>query len=418
MTGAAADQTLVPLLREEMVAWETLEERYGALLKLVEVLLGVIPNCDRYLEIWPPAFRTYNVMVPNFLNLPAPIFGVGGAPGEIVGLGMYVSSRVAECSYCTAHSCSFALRRGASADKVAQALIGGDADFTRGELATIAVARSLGAVPCELTVAERDELVDVFGPSRAEWIVLGVVMMGFLNKFMNATGVELEQSIYSEVAPTLGPDWSAGSAGAALDRAAPPKPAPPADGLATKVRVLPLLPSALRLDARWQRGVPRAWPQVGTYLREHVGHDFPVLARLRHRRATRAIAFMLRENLSAQSTVLGLDNKIRCGLVFADVVADDALAADLRALAAAHGVDADRPSAAAHSRAALLLARAASPSPAEITADVVGACRASGLPPAAIVELVTWLAVLQMLHRLSCFYGHEARAERMPTRAR
>ena len=417
MTGTVGDQTLVALLRGEMVAWETLEERYGALLKLVEVLLGVVPNCDRYLEIWPPAFRTYNVMVPNLLNLPAPIFGVGGAPGEIVGLGMYVSSRVAECSYCTAHSCSFALRRGASADTVAQALIGGDADFTRGELATIAVARSLGRIPCELTDAEREELVDVFGAARAEWIVLGVVMMGFLNKFMNAIGVELEQSIYSEVSRTLGSEWSAGSAGVALDGAVPAKPAPPADGLATKLRVLPLLPAALRLDARWQRGVPGAWPQVGTYLRERVGHDFPVLARLRHRRAIRAIAVMLRDNLSAKSTVIGLDNKIRCGLVFAEVVADEALAADLRALAGAHG-DPDQTSADPRLDAALLLlARAASPSPAEIGADVVGACRESGMPPAAIVELVTWLAVLQMLHRLSCFYGPVTRADPAPSSA-
>jgi len=405
MTGAVSDHTLVPLLREDMVAWETLEERYGALLKLVEVLLGVVPNCDRYLEIWPAAFRTYNVMVPNFLNLPAPLFGVGGAPGEVVGLGMYVSSRVAECSYCTAHSCSFALRRGASADKVAQALIGGDAEFTRGELATIAVARSLGRIPCELTVAERDELVDVFGAARAEWIVLGVAMMGFLNKFMNAIAVELEQSVYSEVSRTLGSEWSAGNAGAALDGAAPAKPAPPADGLATKLRVLPLLPSALRLDARWQRGVPGAWPRVGTYLRERTGHDFPVLARLRHRRAIRAIAFTLRENLSAQNTVIGIDNKIRCGLVFAEVVADEALAADLRVLAGAHSVDADQTSADPRLPAALLLARAASPSPAQIDAAVVSACRDSGMPPAAIVELVTWLAVLQMLHRLSCFYA-------------
>ena len=82
MTKAVGDQMLVPLLREEMVAWETLEERYGALLKLVEVLLGVVPDCDRYLEIWPPAFRSYNVMVPNFLNLPAPIFGVSARCGR------------------------------------------------------------------------------------------------------------------------------------------------------------------------------------------------------------------------------------------------------------------------------------------------------------------------------------------------
>ena len=222
---------------------------------------------------------------------------------------------------------------------------------------------------------------------------------------MNAIGVELEQSVYSGVSQTLGSDWSAGSAGAALDAAAPARPASPADGLATKLRVLPLLPTALRLDARWQRGVPGEWPQVGTYLGERTGHDVPVLAPLRHRRATRAIAFMLRENLSAQNTVIGLDTKIRGGLVFAEVVGDEALAADARVPAGAHGVDLDRTSADPRSAAALLLAHAASPSPAEIDADVVSACRDSGLAPAAIVELVTWLTVLQMLHRLACFYA-------------
>jgi hypothetical protein len=55
-------------------------------------------------------------------------------------------------------------------------------------------------------------------------------------------------------------------------------------------------------------------------------------------------------------------------------------------------------------RAALLLARAASPSPAEIDADIVAACRQGGLAAPAVVELVTWLAVLQMLHRLSSYY--------------
>jgi hypothetical protein len=47
-----------------------LEDRYGAILRLVDTVLGVVPNCDPYLEIWPPAFRTYSIMVPNLLNLP------------------------------------------------------------------------------------------------------------------------------------------------------------------------------------------------------------------------------------------------------------------------------------------------------------------------------------------------------------
>lgn len=72
------DDTLVPLLREHMVPWDVLQERYGPLLELVRTLLGVVPNCDQYLEIWEPAFRTYNIMVPNFFNLPFSIFGSGG----------------------------------------------------------------------------------------------------------------------------------------------------------------------------------------------------------------------------------------------------------------------------------------------------------------------------------------------------
>ena len=52
-------ETLTPLLHADMVSWEALHERYRPLLELVRVMLGVVPNCDRYLEIWPPAFRTY-----------------------------------------------------------------------------------------------------------------------------------------------------------------------------------------------------------------------------------------------------------------------------------------------------------------------------------------------------------------------
>ena len=110
----APEHSLAALLADDRVSWQTLQQRYGPLLELVEVLIGVVPNCDRYLEIWEPAFRTYNVMVPNFLNLPASVLGLGGAPADLVGLGMYVSSRAAECPYCSAHTCSFTLRRGAS----------------------------------------------------------------------------------------------------------------------------------------------------------------------------------------------------------------------------------------------------------------------------------------------------------------
>jgi hypothetical protein len=49
-----------------------------------------------------------------------------------------------------------------------------------------------------------------------------------------------------------------------------------------------------------------------------------------------------------------------------------------------------------------ILARAVSPSPAAVDASVLESSRA--IPPAGIVELVTFISVLQMLHRLSSFY--------------
>ncbi|MDQ3483895.1 MAG: hypothetical protein M3445_00515, partial [Actinomycetota bacterium] len=52
MTTVGHDETdavpevasLTPLLHEEMVAGEELEERYGDLLRLVDAVLGVVPN--------------------------------------------------------------------------------------------------------------------------------------------------------------------------------------------------------------------------------------------------------------------------------------------------------------------------------------------------------------------------------------
>jgi len=410
--------SLAPLLHESRVGWDVLQDRYGPLLGLVNTLLGVVPDCDRYLEIWPPAFRSYNILVPNLLNLPVPVLGVGGPPAGVVGLAMYVASRVAECPYCSAHCCSFAMRRGAAPEKVAAALLPDRESFTRGELAAIAVARSLARIPCDLTAAERAELVDVYGERNAEWVVLGAVMMGFLNKFMDSIGVELEQSVVSEVSSTMGADWPPGKAGTLLDPSALERPTPPADGLRTKMGLLPLLPSAIRFDRRWQHETPGRWPEIAAFLTHRTGHDFPVLERLHSRRARRSVASILVQNLDPASSVVGVELKVLAGAMFAEIVADERLAADVVALARHAGLGAEKledavayargddgaSPAGSHGESAMLaLARAASYSPARIDAAIVEACEESGLAPPAIVEVVTWLSVLQMLHRLTCY---------------
>lgn len=387
---------LVELLAKDAVPFETLHTRYGSLLELVRRLLGVVPNCDPYLEIWPPAFRTYNVMVPNFLNLPFLVWGLG-APRSTVGLAMYVSSRTAGCAYCSAHSCSFALRRGATIEQVRSALESGRT-LTAADRAAVQVAHALATVPASLDDDARTELSRQFSESDAEWIVLAVAMMGFLNKAMDALGVPLEDPVVCEVNGVIAASgWTPGKHMNSPVLAGDP---PGADSLLSRIGVVRFAPQALKLDKLWTEGVPDRWPAVGEFLQQKIGHSFPVLSRLRHRRAVRAIATMIRDNFAAD--VIGHDDKLAAGLIYAQTVGNSSLAEALRALGAKELPDSPIQT----------LSRAISSSPAAVGQSVIESSRS--IPPAGIVELVTFVSVLQMLHRLSTFYP-AATAARLPS---
>jgi len=373
-------------LEKEAVPLATLRARYGALLALVDTLLGVVPNSDRYLEIWPPAFRTYNVMVPNLLNLPLLIWGLG-ARRSTIGLAMYVSSRSADCAYCSAHCCTFALRRGANIEQVAGALDG--SALSDSDRAAVRVARALSVVPAEIGDDHRRDIRRHFSPAEEEWIVLSVAMMGWLNKTMDALGIPLEEPTVAEVNDLIAPSgWSPRSH---LRGDLPaPAPTPSADSLGKRLRVVRHAPKALSLDKQWTRAVPGRWPEVGDFLRQKTGHDFPVLGRLRHRRAVRAIATMIRDNFC--ETVVGRKEKLSAGLIYAQTVQSRTLTEQL---CAAGAVDAG-------TSAVQTLARTISPSPTTVDTDVIASCR--DMAPAAIVEVVTFIALLQMLHRLESYY--------------
>lgn len=377
---------LVELLEQDKVPFDTLHRRYDPLLQLVRGLLGMVPNCDLYLEIWPPAFRSYNMLVPNLLNLPFLLWGVG-APRSTVGLAMYVASRVSGCPYCSAHTCSFALRRGATVGQVTAALED-EHKLTVADRAAVRVAHGLATVPASLADDARADLYRVFSRSDAEWIVLSIAMMGFLNKMMDALGVPLEETAAAEVNPVIASSgWSPGRIMKGAILAGDP---PGADSLLSRLGVIRHLPGAIRLDRQWTAGVPDTWPAAGAYLKQRTGHDFPVLSRLRHRRAIRAIAAVIRDNLGESS--ISRDNKLAAGLIFARTVGNAELEGELRALGARELPDSPLQN----------LARAISPSPAAVDQGVLESSRA--IPPAGIVELVAFISVLQMLHRLSSFY--------------
>lgn len=425
----AGNETLAQSLRPAAVDFSRLSHEYGPLLRIVRMLIGVVPNCDPVLAIWPTGFRSYNLLVPNLLNLPFSVWGFG-PPVVTLGLALCAASRTAQCAYCTAHTCAFTLRRGSAPEK-----LGGD--LTPAESAAVAVAEALARIPCDLTQEQRGELLRHFSAGDAERIVLGVALMGFLNKFMDAFGVDLELSTVNEVSPVLcSIGWTPGKHQVMAEQHGDPslqaRPAGP-DTLGTKLGLLRHVPAAIRLERSWTRGVPARWPALGAYLEAETGHDFPVLAQVQSRRAVRAIATVLRDNLSASGSALGLDVKSLAGLVYASVAGNGTLASEARTLAARSSLGQETLEAVARfaaepagltendlsgavtrlaslpglddrSALALVLAKSISPSPAAVPAPLIGRV-ADAISPEAQVELVVWVSVQQMLHRLGCFHS-------------
>src|SRR6476620_9291591 len=196
-------KTLSDGLQSAAVDFVTLHKQYNPVLALVKELIGIIPNCDPILETWPPGFRSYNLLVPNLFNLPQLLFGNKSFKAS-VGLAMYAASKTAACAYCTAHACSFALRRGANSDAI-------KGTRTPKERAVVTLAEGLSRIPADLTIDEVRVVKQYFSDQQVEWLVLAVSMMGFLNKFMNAMGIELEQDAINDTAALLSKtEWTPG----------------------------------------------------------------------------------------------------------------------------------------------------------------------------------------------------------------
>lgn len=409
--------TLAEAVAHERVEFDELHRRYNPVLQLVNVLLGVVPYCDRYLEIWRPGFRTYNLMVPNFLNLPASLLGFG-ASKDLVGLGIYASSRAAECAYCSAHTCTFALRRGSSADAVT-----GEARSPE-EAAVVAIAEALSTDPHHYTAEVGQQLQEVLSEDDAEWIVMGVAMMGFLNKFMDAIGVELEPEAVTDVTALIGPTgWSVGQHAWAgtdgyPDAGDPPPPLPPKDSWRTMLTVVRNGPGAVKLDKQWSKGLPNDAEGQQQVLLDQYGHRDQVLSFMRHQKPRRGLAAMLRHNLDPEQSEIGIGTKALAGLVFAGHMENGYLADRAVELAKHHNVADEAVDAARtyfpgstkaealddRTKAVLSVARLIAPSPAVMDDETVAQARET-LTPAEIIETAVWVSVNQLLHRLTVYYG-------------
>lgn len=407
---------LASVLAAHTVDPAVLDARHGAVNQLLRRMLGTVPYAGCYMEIWPTGYRTENVLVPNMLNVPFSVFGLA-APMPLVGLAMYSASKAAECMYCTAHCCTFALRRGLSPEAIARTIGLPDPEkMTPAERAVVSVATSMGRSPARVEPAQVSALRQALGDKNAEWIAMAATMMGFLNKVMDLLGLELEQSVVDDVGETLAATgWHADRHPPAADFSAviPAR----ADSFLSLLGWLRYMPAALRFDRRASAGMPEGWPAAGEALKAAVGHDFPLLATVGPGRVRRAIAVALRDNLAPSS--LGPAIKHRVAVLAGGLWGDDALIAAGEAMAGGpqpgaralvEPVDLDDGGEAAEAMlaerygfdektiAALLIAVGGAESPARLPPALVER-QAARLEPAELIELVTWLGVLQLLHR-------------------
>lgn len=436
------NETLAHELAAHAIPSDQLPASDRPILAMMHELIGVVPNCYPMLAMWPPGLRTFNLLVPNLLNLPMTLVGQG-APKELVGLAMFASSQAAGCSYCIAHHCSFALRRGVDRDTV----LGHRSPV---EDAVAELATAIASVPTTLTPAHIHAAEAHLGSRDVESIAMAVALGGFLNKFMDSVGVELEENCLTDVQALLrNQGWHPGkhisSSGRAdgpdgpdAGQAADPYDLPwarvdtsadiPVDSLGTYLRVIRQAPAAVRLDRAWSRGASGRLGPALLLLEDETGYSFPILGALSSPRAVRALTAALRDNLDPSTSAIGLELKLLAGLVYAEHVGSPLLVQEsillldqlelsphpwllrsIRRFAATPTEDLQLPPGlSAFEASAVLLARACAASPAEIS-EVVVAAIMPHLDPDQIIEIVVWLSLLQTLHRLYTF--HEVKAE-------
>jgi len=409
-------------------------------------MIGIQPICDSVLEIWPPALECYAILLPNSLNFPeALLFGaVGGdsmVDGELLSLAMYASSRANECSYCTSHCCSFALRRGVdpmilhnllkevSAGKSrtnGEARNDGESNSISNRLSpqestVIQLAYGLGTVPCTLTVDTVQEVSVLFSSSQIEWLVAAAALFGMFNKLMDGLNIPLETSTYQETKNVMDSNYTLGNAAAGmistetLETQNTSKPLPSKDDWTNYVVILyqGLRPGgALALDRQLLQGVPATASDCGSYLHGKCGCAFTsVLEWIQHNRFRRGLVAVITRNFVSDNLPLLL--KVQMGLTYCQVLENQILGNMLKEVLS-FCEEADQTDKELGNEACTLvvdMGKALSYTPSRMTPELVHRLHASEeVTPQMVVELVTFLAVCQVLHRVISFQKVHERA--------
>lgn len=411
--------SLFSLFQPHLVPIDVIRSRgYSSVLSLVQHMIGVQPTCDMVLEIWPPCFACYNIIVPNFLNFPQSLLGAPGAvDARLISLAMYASSRANQCAYCTSHCCSFAVRRGvdpAALRNMLEELNDNNNEqkniLSAQEQVVVKLSYGLGTVPCSLTKDVLSQARQVLSESQLEWLVAATAMFGFFNKLMDGLGIPLETDTYQETVDLMDTQFQVGdAAGAMLDSQGQATkqqrmPPPDKDNWTNYIDILyqGLRPGgALALNEILLEGVPVRGKDCCVHLEQLCGCSFDgVLQSLQHDRFRRAVAGVVAKNFVSDNLPLHL--KAHVGIQYCDILENPVLSQELDRVMqfssvplANHHLESD------FFKLVMRVAKVLSHAPSRMTPVLVEQTRQSkNLTPLKLVELVSFLATVQMLHRI------------------
>lgn len=190
--------TLEYVLRPHAIDRQEVLRRNPAVVPMVARILGVVPRVFGYMEIWPPAFKTYALVVPAFFDLPFCDAG-RGIGAQMRSLVAYSASRGHGCAYCSAHCTALGNVFKGSQQFVEQAVDALDGEActvpTPRERAVVDFGLAVSKIPGPLDPAHLAALRQHFTPAEVDKLILVVTAMGMLNRCLDTFGMVLERSL-------------------------------------------------------------------------------------------------------------------------------------------------------------------------------------------------------------------------------
>lgn len=415
------------ILREREIPTGELGQ-YRAVVSLVRALIGIPTYYDSILSVHPPTFTTYYLLVPNLINAPFVLCGLG-VPTHLISLSIFHSARATQAVYASAHCENPALRTLTEVN-----LLMDTSQLSSRARLVVKLATKMSSSSNGLSEELRQSVLNSLSPANVEWAVLSISMNAFLTTFMNAIGFEgnpigLEGSLSQNVSSDR---WKRNVQGRSPEDR-PPWRSLVSESFMPNLMLLRHAPSTIMHINKVTSQIPKSWPAIGDFLSASVGYSFPILGRLCNRRATRAIAEAIRLNLDGIVSGIDPNMKYLVGMVYAAVNGNQLMLKEFKRMAQVMIDFLDKemlnliidyakedtlfnvpfpgtlqssilkktPLSDEQMRV-LFVAKASAHFPSRGTVEVVEAAR--GMRAEHTVELVCWVSVLAMLHKLYVFY--------------